>query len=234
MTEAREAAKEAAGRHASRYVRDGMRVGLGTGSTVYFAILALGERKPDIVCAATSTRTEALARELGLRVLPPDELGSLDLAIDGADEVDAGLNLVKGGGGALTREKIVAEMAERFLVVVDETKLVGHLGAFGLPIEVLEFAPGTVSGWIRELGASRVTRRPGRDDNRNILVDAFFGPIAEPAALSARLDAIPGLVAHGLFLAELVERVIVGHAGGVREILSERAPRSRAPLSENR
>lgn len=223
MPEARQAAKERAGRRAAEYVCDGMRVGLGTGSTVYYAILALGERKPAVVYAATSTRTESLGRELGLRILPPDQIGSLDLAIDGADEVDSELNLVKGGGGALTREKIVARMAERFIVVVDESKLVDRLGAFGLPIEVLDFAPETVSAWVRELGASRITQRPGVDDNGNILIDAFFGAIQAPAALSARLDEIPGLVAHGIFLAKMVERVVIGRADGVREIVGRPA-----------
>ena len=119
-----------------------MRVGLGTGSTVHFTIVALGERKPDIICAATSERTRALATELGLRVVPPDELLELDIAIDGADEVDARFNLIKGGGGAHLREKIIAAMARRFIVVVDEAKLVETLGAFPLPLEVLPFAPG--------------------------------------------------------------------------------------------
>jgi ribose 5-phosphate isomerase A len=218
-----EAAKERAGRRAATYVADGMRVGLGTGSTVYHTILALGERKADITCVATSSRTDALARELGLRVRAPDEVGSLDLAIDGADEVDGRLNLVKGGGGALTREKIVAEMAERFVVVVDESKLVERLGAFGLPIEVLPFAPGVVAERVRSLGATRIQRRPGLDDNHNVLIDAFFGPIEDPASLAARLEAIPGLVEHGLFLSALVERVVIGRPDGVREVLGRRA-----------
>lgn len=229
MADVKRAAKERAGRRAAEYVCDGMRVGLGTGSTVYYAILALGERKPDVVYAATSTRTETLGRELGLRILPPDEIGSLDLAIDGADEVDSELNLVKGGGGALTREKIVARMAERFVVVVDESKLVDRLGAFGLPIEVLDFAPGIVSAWVRELGAARITQRPGRDDNRNILIDAFFGTIQQPAALSARLDEIPGLVEHGLFLTQMVERVVIGRPDGVREIVGREAQAAGRP-----
>jgi ribose 5-phosphate isomerase A len=222
LADATDAAKERAGRHAAEYVSDGMRVGLGTGSTVYYTILALGERRADISCVATSRRTEALARELGLRVSRPDEIGRLDLAIDGADEVDRELNLVKGGGGALTREKIVAEMADRFVVVVDESKLVERLGAFGLPIEVLRFAPGIASDRIRALGASRIHRRPGLDDNQNVLLDAFFGTIEDPESLGRRLDAIPGLVEHGLFLATLVERVVVGRPGGVRELLGRR------------
>jgi ribose 5-phosphate isomerase A len=214
-----DAAKERAGRRAAAYVEDGMRVGLGTGSTVRYAIEALGERRPRIRCAATSERTRALAEERGLAVLPPDELGSLDLAIDGADEVDPRLNLVKGGGGAHTREKIVAQMAARFLVVVDESKLVPALGAFGVPLEVLDFAPGVVAARLRALGASAVTTRPERSDNGNRLMDAAFGRIDDPARLARALEAIPGLVEHGLFLAEGVERVIVAGAGGEREIV---------------
>ncbi len=218
MGEPRDVAKEAAGRHAAGYVKDGMRVGLGTGSTAHFAIVALGERKPDIRCASSSERTRELATRLGLRVVPPDEIGHLDVAIDGADEVDPDLNLVKGGGGALTREKIVAAKAERFLVVVDESKLVERLGAFGLPLEVLRFAPGYVAERVRALGAAEVTARDESSDNGNLLMDARFGAIADPVRLARELSAIPGLVEHGIFPAEMVERVIVAGAGGVREI----------------
>ena len=137
---ARDRAKEEAGRHAASYVTAGMRVGLGTGSTVHWTIIELGERALDIVCTATSVQTHELATSLGLRVISPDEIGSLDIAIDGADEVDHAFNLTKGGGAAHTREKIVAQMAPRFIVVVDESKLVPHLGPFGIPLEVLAFA----------------------------------------------------------------------------------------------
>lgn len=218
-----EQAKERAGRHAARYVRDGMRVGLGTGSTVHHLLVALGEHRPDVVCVVTSERTHALARELGLRVVPPDEAGTLDLAIDGADEVDPALNLVKGGGGALTREKIVAQMAARFLVVVDESKLVARLGGFGLPLEVLDFAPGVVAARVRALGATQVATRPVRSDNGNLLLDASFAAIADPAGLARELEAIPGLVEHGLFLAAGVERVIVGGPAGTRELVPDGA-----------
>jgi ribose 5-phosphate isomerase A len=218
MVDPREQAKQRAGRHAARYVEDGMKVGLGTGSTVRHLLAALGERKPAITCVATSERTAALARELGLAVAPPDEVGRLDLTIDGADEVDPQLNLVKGGGGAHTREKIVARMAERFIVVVDESKLVDRLGAFGVPLEVLPFAPGVVATRVRELGAQRVTTRPERSDNGNVLLDARFGLILDPGALAASLDAIPGLVEHGLFPGEWVERVIAASPDAVREL----------------
>jgi ribose 5-phosphate isomerase A len=213
--------KERAGRRAAEYVRDGMRVGLGTGSTVHYTIVALGERGLDIRCVATSERTRVLASELGLGIVEPDQLDSLDIAIDGADEVDPQLNLIKGGGGAHTREKIVAEMAGRFIVVVDDSKLVDSLGAGGLPLEVLPFAPGFVARRVKALGASRVTTRPELSDNGNPLLDAHFGPISDPSALACRLDAIPGLVEHGLFLAERVERVIVAGADGLREIAGQ-------------
>ncbi|HEY5155652.1 MAG TPA: ribose-5-phosphate isomerase RpiA [Acidimicrobiales bacterium] len=213
-------AKEAAGRHAAAYVTDGMRVGLGTGSTVHFTIVALGERAPDIVCTATSIQTQELATSLGLKVVTPDEIGELDLVIDGADEVDPAFNLTKGGGGAHTREKLVAQMAPRFIVVVDQTKLVDRLGPFGTPLEVLDFAPVVVANRVHALGATAVTTRAGRSDNHNLLMDAHFPPIADPVALGTHLAAIPGIVEHGLFPGTMVERVVVAGPDGVRELVN--------------
>lgn len=218
MSERQQQAKQEAGRRAAEHVESGMRVGLGTGSTVHWTVVALGERKADVTCVATSERTCELATGLGLRVVEPDELGGLDVAIDGADEVDPAFNLVKGGGGALTREKIVAEMAARFIVVVDESKRVQALGAFGLPLEVLPFAPGVVAGRVRALGARAVTARPARSDNGNVLLDADFGLLDDPAGLARELNVIPGLVEHGIFLAPCVERVIVAGTAGIEEL----------------
>ena len=212
-------AKEAAGRHAASYVTDGMRVGLGTGSTVHFSILELGDRQLDIVCTATSKQTDELAQSLGLRVVSPDEIGALDIAIDGADEVDPAFNLTKGGGGAHTREKLVAQMSPRFIVVVDESKLVPHLGPFGTPLEVLDFAPGVVASRVQALGAHDLTTRDHRSDNGNLLVDAHFGTIDDPDALGQALRAIPGIVEHGLFPAAMVERVVVAGTDGIRELV---------------
>lgn len=195
-----------------------MRVGLGTGSTVTHTIRALAERKLSLTCVATSVRTHALAERLGLRVVEPDAAGRLDVAIDGADEVDPRWNLVKGGGGAHAREKIVAAMAARFIVVVDESKLVPVLGAFGVPLEVLPFAPGVVAARVEALGAREVRRRDARSDNGNVLLDAQFGPIEHPEELARRLEGIPGLVEHGLFSRTLVARVMVGGPDGVREL----------------
>lgn len=220
-----DAAKARAGRHAASYVATGMQVGLGTGSTVRHTILALGEAGLDVVCTATSVATEELARSVGLRVVKPDELGELDMGIDGADEVDRAFNLTKGGGGALTREKIVAEMSARWIVVVDDSKLVDQLGDFGTPLEVLPFAPGVVADLVRRLGASEVARRDHGSDNGNILMDADFGLIDDPARLASALGAVPGLVEHGLFLSDLVERVVVADrtSGEVRELVREAA-----------
>jgi ribose 5-phosphate isomerase A len=209
-----EAAKRAAGRNAAGHVTDGMRVGLGTGSTVHHTIVALGEWRPDIVCTATSLRTHELATSLGLTVVSPDEVGHLDIAIDGADEVDPALNLTKGGGAAHTREKIVAAMADRFIVVVDASKLVNHLGPFGIPLEVLDFAPGVVAASVQALGATSVSTRAERSDNGNLVMDAHFGDIADPVAVAAALSAIPGIVEHGIFTGDMVERVVVAQTDG--------------------
>lgn len=222
MSDAQTRAKDAAGRQAAGYVIDGMKVGLGTGSTVHFTIVELGDRRPDIVCTSTSRATEELARSLGLTVVSPDEIGSLDIAIDGADEVDPAFNLTKGGGGAHTREKLVETMTDRLIVVVDESKLVPALGPFGTPLEVLDFAPATVVRWVEALGASSVTTRGARSDNGNLLMDAHFGSIADPVALAAQLSATPGIVEHGIFPGSMVERVIVAGVDGVRELVNDR------------
>lgn len=218
-------AKEVAGRYAAGLIEDGMTVGLGTGSTVYWTITALGERRADVVCTATSHRTETLARSLGLVVVMPDQLGRLDIAVDGADEIDPALNLIKGGGGAHTREKIVADMAERFVVVADHTKVVEELGAFGVPLEVLDFAPGVLAARLASLGAHDVIRSPERSDNGNLLMRAWFGPLAEPAALAAELAALPGLIEHGIFPGRMVSLVVVADDDG-RVVERVRAPKA--------
>jgi ribose 5-phosphate isomerase A len=219
--EPQDEAKQAAGRKAAGSIEDGMSVGLGTGSTVRYAIEALGETGFDLTCVATSTGTEALAAEAGLKLVTPDEAVWLDVAIDGADEVDAELNLTKGGGGALTREKIVAAMARQFVVVVDRSKVVPLLGKFGTPIEVLPFAPAVTADRLRNLGAAEVSRRDELSDNGCVLLDTRFGEIADPAALAAELSAMPGLVEHGIFLAHMVSTVVVADPDGTIEILGE-------------
>lgn len=214
-------AKERAGRHAGSYVENGMKVGLGTGSTAYWMIQELGDRQLDIVCTATSLQSHQLAESLGLRVVSPDEIGELDICIDGADEVDPHFNLTKGGGGAHTREKIIAMMAPRFLIVVDESKLVPALGPFGTPLEVLDFAPKVVAQAVMDLGAHEVRQRETRTDNGNLILDAFFGTIENPSARAEQLERISGIVDHGIFRAAMVERVIVASPDGVRELVNE-------------
>lgn len=215
-----DALKQAVGRAAADLVEDGMRIGLGTGSTVRHTTIALGERGLDLTCVATSVDTERLAAEVGLTVSTPDEVGHLDLAVDGADEVDPDLHLVKGGGGAHTREKLVAAMADRFVVVVDESKLVDRLGDFRVPVEVLPFAPGVVEASLRGLGATSVERRDEESDNGNVLVDADFGLLDTPVALGDALAGIPGVVDHGIFPGDMVERVLVGKADGTVSTLT--------------
>jgi len=217
---AKEAAKETAGRHAAGYVTNRMRVGLGTGSTVYWTVIELGDRSLDIVCTATSKQTHELATSLGLKLVTPDEIGSLDIAIDGADEVDPQFNLTKGGGAAHTREKIIERMTTRFIVVVDESKLVPALGPFGTPLEVLDFAPLVVANAVRALGATDVTTRPNRSDNGNLVMDAQFGPIADPVALANALANTPGIVEHGIFPGSMVERIVIAGLDGVRELVN--------------
>ena len=216
-----EAAKRFAGEAAAAVVEDGMRVGLGTGSTVRYAIEALGASGLDLTCVATSSSTEELAERVGLTLISPDEAVHLDVTIDGADEVDDDLNLTKGAGGALTREKVVAAMAERFVVVVDRSKVVPRLGPFGTPIEALPFAPAVVAEALHALGAESVDRREGLSDNGGVLLDARFGTIDDPAAMAFALSAVPGVVEHGIFLADLVSTVVVADPDGSTEVLGD-------------
>jgi len=186
-------------------VTDGMLVGLGTGSTAAFAISGLGRRIARdglrITAAGTSRATEQAARDAGIPFLAFDDLATVDLCIDGADEIDPLFRAIKGGGGAMLREKIVASAATRMLCIVDASKPVATL-ARPLPIEVLPFARSYVAGAIRCLGGDPVIRAAPSDQG-NLLIDCAFGPIADPAGLAATLDAIPGLLGHGLFLSEI-------------------------------
>lgn len=211
--------KATVGRYAAKFVEDGMSVGLGTGSTVEWTVLALAERGLSLTCVATSVSTQRLAIENGLDVVTPGEVGRLDVAIDGADEVDPYFNLTKGGGGALAREKIVASMTDRFVVVVDGTKRRPHLGVFPLPVEVLEFGADIVAVRLRDLGASDVTRRLVSSDNGNPILDAAFGRIDDPPGLAVALQAIPGIVEHGIFPGDMVERVVAAQGDDVVELV---------------
>jgi len=222
---ANEQEKEAAGRAASKLVRDGDIVGLGTGSTAYFAVVALGERVKaglKIIGIPTSVHTADLARAVGIPLTTLDEHPEIDITIDGADEVDPKLNLIKGGGGALTREKVVASASKKMVVVADSGKVVTVLGKFPLPVEVIPFARTVVERKIVALGASPKLRMkadgsPFVTDNGNEILDCSFGKIADPPALARELSGTPGVVEHGLFIG-LAKLAIVGRGNSVEEI----------------
>jgi ribose 5-phosphate isomerase A len=218
--------KEAAGRAAAELVEDGMKVGLGTGTTVAYLLAALGERAGelrDMSCAATSPQTMRIALELGLNVRELDELGELDIAIDGADQVDRGGWLIKGGGGAHTREKIVAAAARRFVVIVSANKLCARLQP-PVPLEVLGFGAAHT---LAALGDARL-RAPGSDEVPSVSPDGnllawYEGPIEDPRALAARLSETPGVVEHGLFAPELVSEIVIASPDGVRRRTAKQA-----------
>lgn len=216
------ARKRAAACAAVAEVQDGMLVGLGTGTTTAFAIAALGGRVAEglnIATIATSLATMRLAQEAGLRVLPFDQPSAIDLSIDGADELDAELRAIKGRGGAMLREKVVAAAATRMVAIVDDSKQVTKLGKGPLPVEVLWFATEYVSRRIEELGATVSQRMTGgsyyRTDQDNAVLDCRFGSIDDPNVLASALSAIPGLLGHGLFLDEIDAAYVAGADGVV-------------------
>ncbi len=203
--------KQAAAEAAAALVQDGMRVGLGTGSTVAYLLPALALRGfAEVRCTATSPATELAARELGLFVTGLDELGELDIAIDGADQVDPQCWLIKGGGAAHTREKIVAAAARRFVVIVSAEKLVERL----TPPVPLELVPFAVQTTLAKLDPAELRDVPASPDGG--LIADYLGPIEEPHALAQRLSATPGVVEHGLFEPELVSEVLIGGEHGVQ------------------
>jgi len=225
---ANEAEKEAAGRAAAKLVNDGDIVGLGTGSTAYFAVIALGERVKaglKIVGIPTSLQTADLARIIGIPLTTLDEHPEIDITIDGADEVDPHLNLIKGGGGALLREKVVASVTKKMVVVADSGKIVSVLGKFPLPVEVIPFARTVVEKRIAALGATPRLRMKSDGssfltDNGNQILDCSFGQIGDPPALARVLNGIPGVVEHGLFI-RMAKLVLIGKRDSVEELYSQ-------------
>jgi ribose 5-phosphate isomerase A len=221
----RDAAKQAAGQEAATLVRDGMTLGLGTGSTTAYALEAIGRRGKDegldVRGVPTSLGAERLARRHGIPLTTLDENPQLDLGIDGADEVDPSLSLIKGGGGAHTREKVVATQCERFVVIVDPSKTVEQLGAtHPLPVEVVPMAVTPVSQALADLGADPELRMaeakdgPAVTDQGFWLVDAHFPDgIPDPEGINRTLNAQPGILDHGLFL-NVATDAIVGHPDG--------------------
>lgn len=217
--------KQLAAEKAVEYVQDGMKVGLGTGSTAYWAIRKLGERVSEglqITAVATSQASEDQARELGIPLVAFSDVDSLDLTIDGADELDGALQLIKGGGGALLREKIVAMGSARMIVVADESKAVTTLGKFPLPVEIVPFAWEWTVAALAKLGCTTELRRSGEDlyktDNGNYIADCRFEAIESAAELALALQRIPGVVEHGLFIG-IADLAIIGKKDGTIEII---------------
>jgi ribose 5-phosphate isomerase A len=202
--------KRAAAGAAAALVADGMRVGLGTGSTVAYLLPALASRGLNVRCVATSPQTEFAARRLGLEVEPFEELEWLDLAIDGADQIAPTGWLVKGGGGAHTREKVVAAAAERFVVIASSDKLVHALGP-PLPLELLSFGARAT---LRALAPARLRAVPPSPDG-GVIAD-YLGPVDDPGGLASRLADTPGVTEHGLFSPDLVDEILVAEDGVVR------------------
>jgi ribose 5-phosphate isomerase A len=209
--------KQLAAEAAAELVEDGMTVGLGTGSTVAFLLPALARRSLDILCAATSPRTEDAARGLGLRIEPVTSIDRFDITIDGADQVAPDGWLVKGGGGAHTREKIVAAAADRFVVIADSTKPVQAIRS-PIPLELLSFGLRATMRLVSPVSLRDIPPSP----DGGVIAD-YHGPVGDPAALAARLSSTPGVVEHGLFPPDMVATVLVGRRESVDSIDFRRA-----------
>jgi ribose 5-phosphate isomerase A len=214
--------KRRAAEKSLEYVRDGMNLGLGSGSTAAIMVELLAQRVREglrIQGLPSSEGTRHLAQELGIPLLSFEDVMTLDLTIDGADEADDELHLIKGGGGALLREKIVASLSRRVVIVADSSKRARRIGAFPLPVEVVQFAWRPIAERVRALGAAPALRmtphgQPFVTDEGNYILDCPFGEIADPARLSRELHDIPGVVEHGLFV-DLADTLIVGRRDGV-------------------
>jgi ribose 5-phosphate isomerase A len=226
-----DAGKRSAGQAAAELVEDGMVLGLGTGSTVAHFLDAVAARGLEVAGVPTSEATASRCRALGIRLLDPADVERLDLAVDGADELDAALTLTKGGGGALLREKVVASMADRFVVIATPDKLVSRLAdSFPLPVEVVPFAVGPVERSLAALGFS-VTRRTddqgqlARTDNGNLLLDCrMVGGLEDPAVTDVTVALLPGVAETGLFV-DLADLALLGHEDGTIDRLERSSDR---------
>lgn len=219
--------KKQAGEYAAAFVESGMTVGLGSGSTAIFATRRIAQRiqtgeLTNIRGIPTSLATEAAASALGIPLTSLADHPRIDITIDGADEVDPAFNLIKGGGGAHLREKIVAQATERLIIVVDDSKLVPQLGAsWAIPVEVIPFGWQSQAAYLGSLGATATLRmqgeQPFQTDQGNLILDSQFGPIADPAALARKIESRAGIVEHGLFIG-MTRDVVVADVGGVRHL----------------
>jgi ribose 5-phosphate isomerase A len=218
--------KKIAAERAVEKIRDGMTVGLGSGSTAFFAIQKIGEKVKaglNIKAIASSLKSENLARELEIPLVAEEKIDSIDLAIDGADEVDQKANLIKGGGGSLWREKIIDFASKSFYVIIDESKLVTQLGKTPIPVEILPFGVELTLKHLQALGCEPVIRKINNkrfiSDNGNMIVDCKFAPVDDPAWLDVKIKMIPGVMETGLFSSKIVTSVFVGfNTGEVKEI----------------
>ena len=221
--------KEEAGIAACNFIKDGMKIGLGTGSTVRYTVIEIGRRISEeglnVVGVPTSEATRELALEVGIPLVTLSESGGLDLVIDGADEFDDDFSLIKGGGGALTREKIVAQSSKSMIVVADDRKQVETLGDFDLPVEVLPFEWERTRDRISSICPGEVTLRGGSEpfvtDNDGYILDCSFGPsISEPNSLEMKILSIAGVVEVGLFV-DICDAVILASNGGVSTLIND-------------
>ena len=220
-------AKRAVGETAAGLIEPGMVVGLGTGSTAAHFVRALAQRRLDIRGVPTSQATAVLARDLGIALVDLDDIDAIDLTVDGADEIGPGLSLIKGGGAALLREKLVWEASRRCIAIADPSKRVARLGAFPLPIEVVAFGHPITARRICDalaecdLGVAPRLRmkdgEPVRTDGGNLIYDAACGAIPDPARLAAALKSVTGVVEHGLFL-DLADEALIAGADGVEHL----------------
>jgi ribose 5-phosphate isomerase A len=218
-------AKRVAAEKAVEFIHDGMVVGLGTGSTAYWAIRKIGEAVRNglrIQAVSTSIDSEKLAEEWMIPLISMSEVEEIDITIDGADEVDDEGNLIKGGGGALLREKIVASVSKKLIIIVDESKKVNHLGKFPLPVEVVPFGHEITLRKLRTLGCETKLRlQEGSTfvtDNGNYIVDCIFHRISRPKELHDAINMIPGVVDNGLFI-EMADKVIIGYSDGSMKVI---------------
>jgi ribose 5-phosphate isomerase A len=217
--------KEAAARASLRFVKDGQVVGLGTGSTAAYFIQVLGEQVKNglrIRCIPSSDRSREQAASLGIPLTTLDECQEIDVTVDGADEVDPQLRMIKGGGGALLREKIVASATKQLVIIADATKRVPVLGKFPLPVEVIKFAQALVRKKIEGLGAEvglrqRADGKPYLTDENNYILDCRFGQIPDADGLARRLSDMPGVVEHGLFIG-MASIVLIANGSEIVEL----------------
>jgi ribose 5-phosphate isomerase A len=222
-------AKQSAAYKAVEYVRNGMTLGLGTGSTAYWAIEYIGAMVKDglsVRAIATSLQTETMARDLGISIVGFADIERIDITIDGADEVDENLQIIKGGGGALLREKIVASATEFYIIIVDDTKLVTTLGKFKLPVEVIPFGWEITAAHLKKIGCVPSLRldkdKTFKTDNGNYIVDCSFRSIPSPALLHKKINDITGVVDNGLFI-DMADLVIAGSDSGNVRILQRKS-----------